>query len=458
MKIKSNSADSERKFIDNIKKFFEDPLVILPECTDSCMFCPVKSYKKKIEAMMQNKNFGKYFNSADQLLSAISESYKILENERVPLTGIIKTNYGSVSFCKRGNSDEYILSGVQNYNNTVYRLLAFKNVIKNKKLNIYSSSNFFQATCKNMINIETLKDILNDEKLQYKIENGDVIFGTSGNKMEFNLFNIKIIIYEDFQQNIPYLLFKHIAMYDYNLDIKTDFLEFIDDDKGTVFEYINNNMDGRTFFSKIKKFKINYVKNNALFVIDNKNYGVEDFVKILNFDPKISDFIKDKLRESKTGFYLENANQRKIFEFLFPRYKNEIIKLMYGLNDDEIKKLKGGPLEIMNMAADIKNRKNVENKIVKPWSENSGFLIGLITEYFSHGEEAGIVYGQRGSVDSPIKKGIYSAFLSVLGKNEGWRFSDSEEKLGELIYPYMKNIINGTEINKELNKLKAIID
>ncbi|WP_175266633.1 hypothetical protein [Acidiplasma cupricumulans] len=98
--------------------------------------------------MMQNKNFGKYFNSADQLLSAISESYKILENERVPLTGIIKTNYGSVSFCKRGNSDEYILSGVQNYNNTVYRLLAFKKCYKKQKLNIYSSSNFFRQHVK----------------------------------------------------------------------------------------------------------------------------------------------------------------------------------------------------------------------------------------------------------------------------------------------------------------------
>ena len=130
MITKSNSKEAEKAFIDNIKKFFDNPEIILPECTDSCFMCPIKGYAKKIQKMKESSNFGKYHNSADQFLAGVSETYRILESEKAPLMGVIKTNYGSVNYCKRGNTDELIISGVQNYDNDIYRLLAFTNTVK----------------------------------------------------------------------------------------------------------------------------------------------------------------------------------------------------------------------------------------------------------------------------------------------------------------------------------------
>ncbi len=457
MKIKTNSRENEKIFIANVREFFENPNVILPECTGSCFLCPIKSYRKKIEGMAQKNNYDKYYNSADQLLSSISETYKILNNEKAPILGVIKTNYGSVTFCKRGKTDESIIAGVQNYKNDVYRLLAFTNVVKNKKINIFSSKNYFTATCKNNINMEFLKDVFDEENIAYNADSSKIVFGKSGNKMTFDLYNITFEIYEDYEPNIIFTLYKHILIPLIDINITTDFMAFIHDDKTMVKAYMANGINTKEFLSKMRKYKISYAIKNKYYIIENMNYSIDDFLDKLEFDNSIKPFIKEKLLEESRGIYLETSSQRKIYEQLFPKYKHDIIKILFNLDDAEIKSLKGNPIEIINAAGDLKSKNKIKEKIIEPWSVNSKYLINLLVDYFNYDKTEAIKNGRKNLKNNIYEKAIYYSFLKVLNENEEWLFSENEKLLGNKIYPYMKNIIDGHDVNEELNKIKMII-
>ena len=454
MIIKSNSKESEKAFIENIKKFFETPEAILPACTDSCFMCPIKGYAKKIEKMKESGNFGKYHNSADQLLAGISETYKILENEKAPLMGVIKTNYGSVNYCKRGNADELVISGVQNYDNDIYRLLAFTNLVKLKKMKVYSTKNYFTATCKDKIDLNFIEDILKEENVPYMKNDGNIVIGTAGNKITVKVYDQAFDVYEDFDGNIVHIMLKHMLLPGIPFIIKSDYMDFIPDSPEIINEFIQKRLTTKQLMSRIRKDKINYALKNNYYIIDSKQYTLEEFMDKLEFDPKLRPFIGEKI--GSKGFVLDSPSQRKVLEFLFPQYKSEIIKLLYNLSDSEIKSLKGNPLEVIENAKLLNSKKSLASKIIDPWSENSKYLINLLTYYFNYGKSDSINFGRK-NMHNDIEKSIYYAFLRAIGNDEEWLFSENQILLGKRIYEYMEDMVNNQNVNEQLKKLKGII-
>lgn len=454
MIIKSNSKESEKAFIENIKKFFEAPEAILPACTDSCFMCPIKGYAKKIEKMKESGNFGKYHNSADQLLAGISETYKILENEKAPLMGVIKTNYGSVNYCKRGNADELVISGVQNYDNDIYRLLAFTNLVKLKKMKVYSTKNYFTATCKDKIDLNFIEDILKEENVPYMKNDGNIVIGTAGNKITVKVYDQAFDVYEDFDGNIVHIMLKHMLLPGIPFIIKSDYMDFIPDSQEIINEFIQKRLTTKQLMSHIRKDKINYALKNNYYIIDSKQYTLNEFIDKLEFDPKLRPFIGEKI--GSKGFVLDSPSQRKVLEFLFPQYKSEIIKLLYNLSDSEIKSLKGNPLEVIENAKLLNSKKSLASKIIDPWSENSKYLINLLTYYFNYGKSDSINFGRK-NMHNDIEKSIYYAFLRAIGNDEEWLFSENQILLGKRIYEYMEDMVNNQNVNEQLKKLKGII-
>ncbi len=454
MIIKTNSKETEQKFIENLKNLFESPEQLLPECMDSCFMCPIKSYAKKIDKMKSSGDYSKYSNSADQFLSAVSESYKILDNEKAPVFGMIKTNYGSVNYCKRGKTDEMILSGVQNYDNETYKMLAFTNVVKSKKLKIYSSKNYFKATCKENIDINFVKDLLNEENITYKYEGNVITLGSAGNSILIEFYGITVKVMEDLNENIIYIMLRHMMFPDMPFNLSTDFMEFIPDNKSILNDYIIRKTSSRNIIARIKKDKINYAIKNGYYIINSVNYSIDDFLEELHFDNILRPFLKEKL--AGTGFVLDSPGQRKVLEYLFPKYKNEIIKLMYNLDDAEIKSLKGNPLEVIENARVLVNKNSMKAKIMEPWSENSKYLIELLTFHLNSGRDEAINFGRK-SMKNDIQKSIYYAYLQVENHSDNWLFNENQIKLGALLVPYIDKMLKTGDINKELENLRGII-
>jgi hypothetical protein len=416
--------------------------------------CPIKGYKKKIEKMSESGNYGKYHKSADQFLAGISETYKILENEKAPLMGVIKTNYGSVNYCKRGNADELIISGVQNYDNDIYRLLAFTNTVKRKKLRVYSTKNYFTATCREKVDADFISDLLNEENIPFTLRDGKIVVGNTGNKITVSVYNEVIEIYEDFDNNIVFIMLKHMLLPDMPFKIQSDFMDFMPDNQDIINEFIQKRLTTKQLMMRLRKNKINYAIKNNYYIIDYQKYNIDEFIDRLEFDDRLKPFIKEKI--SSKGFVLDIPNQRKVLEYLFPQYKNDIVKLMYDLTDSEIKSLKGNPMEIMENAKLLKSKKSMESKIMDPWSENSRYIIDLLTYYFNYGKSDSVNFGRK-SMHNDIQKSIYYAFLKAIGNDEKWMFTENQVLLGKRLYGYVNDMVNNRNINDQLKKIKGII-
>ncbi|EQD36408.1 hypothetical protein B1B_16526, partial [mine drainage metagenome] len=87
MKLKTRSKEKEAAFIEKLQAFFSDQqnlLSLVPECMDQSMFCPFDSYRKKL-ARIQGSGIARLAGSADQFLSAIGETYKVMDSESAPI-------------------------------------------------------------------------------------------------------------------------------------------------------------------------------------------------------------------------------------------------------------------------------------------------------------------------------------------------------------------------------------
>ena len=183
MKLKTRSKEKEAQFIEKLQSFFSDQekvLSLVPECMDSSMFCPFDSYRKKL-SRTQGPALGRLSGSADQFLSAIGETYKVMESESAPIMGVIPTAYGNLDYAKRGNTDPMVLGGVQNFDDTTWKMLAFSSLVKTKKVFIFSSENYYIGSCKgNFPGDDFLADVFRSEKVEDLTNEDGFTLGKSG--------------------------------------------------------------------------------------------------------------------------------------------------------------------------------------------------------------------------------------------------------------------------------------
>ncbi|SMD30669.1 hypothetical protein [Picrophilus oshimae] len=437
MRLKSNSRENEEKFLSNLKSLLDNPQVMIPDCDNKSILCPIKKYQK----LLNQGNFKKSSN----FISAFHECKMICDDNRAPLMGIIKTNYGSVPYCKRGNTDETVLAGVQNYNNDVFRLLAFKDVVS-KNISVFSTRHYFTAKCKDGPDISIFMDILDEEGINYKVSDNNIIIGSSGEKMHVKYMGTSFIIYQDFKGNLFYYLFKHILTNDMKAEINIDFLKEIDIDPD---DYVKNNKNTNDFIEGAIEYKKRYVVSNNLYAIGDKIYTINDFCNELNIE-------NNRLIEliSRHGIYLEDKNVNKLYELLFKYDKNSLLKSMFNVDDNDIKNLHGDYKSQIEQLKKLIESINIDRELPEPWSENSSYLISIIKEYRLNGREHALSYGER-HMDNYIKKAIYCAFTESMGENRLFMFSDNEIILGKRIRPYIDDLISGNKMN--INELKNII-
>ena len=110
----------------------------------------------------------------------------------------------------------------------------------------------------------------------------------------------------------------------------------------------------------------------------------------------------------------------------------------------------------MENAKLLSSKKSLASKIMDPWSENSKYLIDLLTYYFNYGKSDSINFGRK-NMHNDIEKSIYYAFLRAIGNDEEWLFSENQILLGKRIYEYMEEMIKNENVNERLKKLKGLI-
>lgn len=466
MKLKVGSKEKERKFLEHLNNFFDDPGTILPDCLDKGFLCPFESYRKKIDS---TDSYEKYAKSADQFLSALGETKKITESDSAPILGFITTPYGNVEYAKRGNTDEAVLAGLQHYNNEIWRMLAFSSLAKSKKARVYSSKNYYLASCKNTgPGVEFFKDVLEEHGIHFNETDDLIEIGNEGKSLTITHFSGQVIkIYENSSGSTLHQLIRHFLTKDYYADfsISSDFLE---DYVSTVPEdalasYFNGKIDDRQMIKKIVKHKIDAAVAKGLFIIGDYCYtDVDEFTSQFDDETISSELLKEPVEEYGRGIYLETPSTRKLLEILWQKSGDSIIRKMFpDMDEGKIKSLKGSPLDRIDSARRVYFSDEIESSFdVQPWSKNAQYLVDLLKKYHKEGKENAIREGERLLTNSPIIRAIFYGFLEALGEKENreWMFTQNEIDLGTKMKDQIREMLtNVSDVNRKIVNLKSYI-
>lgn len=468
MKLKTQSKESQKEFVRNIKTFYEDPLSIIPECIEKGFMCHFEGYRKKLQKITGSGDFDKYDKSSDQFLRGIAETHRILENESVPLLGFISTPYGKVEYARRGEADDSVLAGIQNFDDDIWRMLAFSSLIKTRNVKLFSSHNYYLATCReNPPPSEFYEDVLKEEGISCSTTGDAINVGTSGDHFEIrHLAGIPINIFEDSQYNTVYKIVKHVLAKDviHDFSIKYNYLQEyaprIPDE--ILYRYFDGKIDDKTFLRHLKAYRMDEAAKTGVFLVAGEPFVDVDELLELFPDLKGLSSVRDGLKSLSKGVIMEDPSERKILELLWNSHSADILQEMFpGSKPGDFKSLKGNPMEqIQTMRNRLKSLEVDERVVIKPWSDNSRYLIDVVMAFHKRGADYAKKFGESEAI-TPIKKSIFCALLIAtdgsIGNRE-WMFTKDERSTGLQIAPLLSDLLNTPEKSAEITeKLKAYI-
>ncbi len=469
MKLKYRSKEKEKQFLEHIESIYKDLDALVPECLHQGMFCPFVQYKKKLEQMAQSGRFDRYAGSADQFLSGISETYKVLESNSAPVMGVITTPFGSVEYAKRGNTDPVVLAGVQNYTNETWRMLAFSTLVKSKGVRVFSSKTRFIGSCKDdSPDVSFFTEVLEEHSIQY-VQSGNMLeIGNSERYIELvYLGSITFRLHDDSRQNIIPVLMKHILTQDPSKDfeISCPVLSEVSQviPKELSAAYFSGKLDNRDFIRLLSDQRKKLAASQGMSVIGETLYN--DFSAFLSsFEDPVFDPGKllPTLEERGEGIVMDNPSFRKLIEILWPRSKEEIVSAYFPDYDlQKLRRLSGDPMQQLNTISSMFNESEKEQSVtVKPWSPDSEFLVELIKNHVKKGMAETIRSGEKGLSNRTRKAIFYSYLLSLNeAKNREWMFTPEEKELGQKLLPAMERMIkeNSPDYDKEIESLRVYV-
>ena len=466
MRLKSPSKESQKAFQEHLRKLFENPEVIVPHCIDGGLFCPFTSYEKKLSS--SKSNFEKFSKSADQFLSGIAESYKVVNSDALPLLGMIKTQFGSVEFAKRGDTDENVLAGIQHYDDPLWRMMAHYTLSKSKGVRIYSSTNYFLASCKNTSpGKEFFIDALKDEGIDVTVTDDTITIGSMGNSMTITHLNsVTFKIFENSNHNTMMALLRHELTPDVWADFKFSFDYLQDQVAETQTDLLESYSQGRINDREVIKLMSEFREKEAIkkgaFMVGTEVYpGPEEFVNAHDFIYVDKDVITRCLKEYGKGIRMDTFSERKVLDVLWPGFKMEILKSIFPSEPDSfLNSAKGSPTE---QIIALKGRLKIDELKISAegTTRDSAFLVDILKNYFSYGKDRTIRNFEKSLGESVTRKAIFLAFLDSVGerKNREWQFTETETDLAQKISPHIKNILKAgpDHATEKIEKIKAYV-
>lgn len=461
MKVKVRSKEKEQKFLDHLSSFFEDPESIIPDCVDKGMLCPFESYRKKIIQAQDSEKYDRYSRSGDQFLSGISETYRIVESQSAPMLGFISTPYGNVEYGKKGNTDPNVLAGIHNYDDETWRMLAFSSLVRSKDIKVYSSRNYYIASCKGHgPDIEFFKDVLDEHSIPYEASDDEISISGEGHFFTLtNVSGVRINIYENSQGNTLFTILRHFLVRDPVQDFRvtSDFMSGCIDSipNDALVNYFSNKLDNRKFVRKIIDHRINEgIKQGKFMISDSCFDSIEEFLQQFKEDAIENSHLIEPLKSYGKGIYLESNSMRKLLEILWPTSGPDILRSVFpDMDEKTLRSLKGSPIDQIEGGRRTFAIAEIDSLItVEPWSRNSEFLIQAIKDYFKHGKEVAIRNAEKNLQTSTVTKSVFYAFLKVLNElgNKEWLFTSNEKDLGAKMISNLSRILN-----KEMEDLNA---
>ncbi len=150
---RSSSKTRERELIKLSKRLAKNPLLVLPECSPECEKDPFVKIRKQLERIKDitddEELLKKLSKKGDPLARAVAGTILLKFAGKVPMLAVFRAPWGEASYAARGKTTREKLVGVQNIDHPMWRLFAVLDIVKKRKIFIYSDKKGMICTGRN---------------------------------------------------------------------------------------------------------------------------------------------------------------------------------------------------------------------------------------------------------------------------------------------------------------------
>ena len=481
---KTAPKTKEKKLLENAKKLYENPLVFFPECGDVKAEKFVNKTKKKIEKVWKNRDDIKKLEKLSKkkgLEGAVAGTLMLVHSKKAPYLATAKIGDMDVMYALRGKAKKEFLIAVQNFEDPILRLLAFKDLAIKNNVCLYSWGKNFVCTGENSeppddfkkfvlnkldleiknnvascshLNHEKIKKGETDERNYLRIEwrNADIVIGicegcaTRNNRN--TLFEIsKFFIDPNINKNITVKVIPRLK-------------ELQSEDKNDTAVYLSGGLtDAQLITKTLEKWRDKLQSSEKkLLIADGVSYGedVRGFIEALKpneYEKKGLEYILTKINEP---VIIDEATPNKILEVYWEKYGRELIYSIVNDDDltDNLLSIDETPSRIIEIAVKTAERKKKlkEYPNYKKLPPTAEFVDELAKNYLLFGEQKVVSLLSKPPEETRMRS-IAFAFLLALGKGEErkWQYSDVEVEYGRFLKQYVEKLLNASP--KNYNKI-----
>lgn len=467
----------EKELVRKAKRLKKEPDLILPKCVDhsKCYFDSVRKQVYKIQSFSDNERMLKKFSERGDLLARAYAATLLLGIEgKAPYLAPFKTPFGTISFAYRGKTKKEKLIAVQNFDEPKWLLLGVIDIVKKKKLHVYSTksglvctgrigappSEFVADAMKNLnVNLQKTGKIYTCPHLEPKAVRKKGQKGIAYLEVEWDSADVTLGICERCSikskghtlGTLTQLIADRKITDDFNINIvlkpicmdKCDICEVeepLELSSELLKKYqVGEKSDADLFSNHLEDIRHSYQElDKNVYIVDNHCYGsnLKAFIKALqptHLERKALNVVLNKANESVIfdkatpskilGHYWSRFGKNAIFAIT---HDNKITKLVYKKFD--INKIKAS--EILK-EADIAIKKKTIISLLPTYVKLPSiaeFADQIARIYLTKGADDTVraIEKYRGG-DTKVKSVAY-AFLLALDRGEGkkWQYTQTE--------------------------------
>ncbi|HHO57491.1 MAG TPA: hypothetical protein ENJ70_02950 [Thermoplasmatales archaeon] len=434
MKVRIAAKQIEKKLTEMANRIKENPEMLIPECRGDCRRCYFEKIRKELKSL--NKQNLERAANRKGFVAAVAATM-LLAEQKIPYVAHMNIGGESVYYARRGKAKDEILVGIQNWDRPHLRMLAYMEIARKKKINLFSLPE--KLICGDDVPDEFL-DFL-EKKFKCREEEHIVIKWRGREMRACGRANSIALMkhyfhYPDFEKEVEVdvRLKKFKCMNDCPVCSVREAEEEVRKERMYAEHYIKGEISDEKFFRLYKEKFLWYLERKRVFIAGEKCFGdnMEKFMEELNPKEWEKDAIETILKYEEKAIILEQSSSIKLLQ-------------KYDVNVEKLRR-----------EYEEKEKEGILNKMPSLGKgEMAEFIDGLARVHRIEGRE-GVIRRIKEAGGDVKKKAVSYAFTLAMGVGgEEWKYNEMEREFGKHLAPYVKKLLEaeGEEYRKAGEKL-----
>jgi len=484
------SEIQKKNLIKNAKSLSEDPMKVVPECQDSCLFCKFGRAKRKIKKIKKyvdnERKLEKYAKRGPDLSQAVAGTILFGIQEEAKKITTAKSPEGEIAYAKKGGATKKRLVGVQHFDDPKKRLIAFSKEAQ-KGYYFYSLEGKIVCTGKKPNPPDKFVETA-IENVPYQISEKDGDYNCGHVRKDKGILDLHwesidktFSICEDCAQD-SINLFKTLTERMLSPDNSKSFtvaarigLKCEGDCESCELtrkipvsdeltdKYFNNISDKEFIVRYSEEARSVIKKEKKIFIIGNTCYGKnkKEFLKNIAHERWERPALV-KLMKKTDGAVLDDGTVNEFLELYWENHKTEVLSSIFEDEEsiEEVLSKDLRPREILRELNEIKKKKEEMETLpeFKKLPPEAKFADKIARVYKVKGQEGAINEIESHNISETRLKSIAYGFYIVFGKGDSkrWKYEDSEVDSGKFLSDHIEELLH-SEGEDYAEKLQNVV-